>query len=172
MKVEMIALAVLIQLCVSSVSGAKLRRRLGHRRRERLGRQQEQEQEISTSPTPTERYDLTSYSGDNDYQAPPLSYGAPPSDQDVTDVYLGDLPPLDTDTVPLDQEEEEEDDKGLSDENYDNIETGAASDSGVEEEDVETGLGDGEAVPAWCDPTHPMGAWLNYFNIQVRRSRE
>ena len=170
MKVETIALAVLIQLCVSSVSGAKLRRRLGHRRRERLGRQQEQE--ISPSPAPTERYDLTSYAGDYDYQAPPLSYGAPPEDQDVTDVYLGDIPPLDTDTVPLDQEEEEENDKGLSDENYDNIETGAASDSGVEEEDEGTGVGDGEAVPAWCDPTHPMGAWLNYFNIQVRRRRE
>ena len=169
MKVETIALAVLIQLCVSSVSGGKLRRRPGHRRRERLGRQQEQE--VSTSPAPTERYDLTSYAGDNDYQAPPLSYGAPPEDQDVTDVYLGDLPPVDTDAVPLDQEEEE-DDKGLSEENYDNIETGAASDSGVEEEDEGTGVGDGEAVPAWCDPTHPMGAWLNHLKIQVRRRME
>ena len=26
---------------------------------------------------------------------------------------------------------------------------------------------EGEEVPAWCDPTNPMGAWLNYKQIRA-----
>ena len=28
-----------------------------------------------------------------------------------------------------------------------------------------------DTIPPWCDPAHPMGAWLNYQNIQVGRDR-
>ena len=167
MKVEEIALAVLIQFCVSSeVAGGNLRHhrrhhgaRAGHRRRARLGRQQE----ISTtsSTTPAERYDLTSYAGDYDYQAPPLSYGAPPPDQDIDDGYVGDIPAAET--VP-DTAEGDDVIVGSGDD-YDSNELGAASDSAANNEDVTSG--GSEEVPAWCDPTHPMGAWLNYLNIQV-----
>ena len=30
------------------------------------------------------------------------------------------------------------------------------------------GNGDGEGdLPAWCDPTDPMGAWMNYVKVEL-----
>ena len=30
------------------------------------------------------------------------------------------------------------------------------------------GAGDGEGdLPAWCDPTDPMGAWMNYVKVEL-----
>ena len=209
MKVADIALAVLIQLCVLSVTevaGGKLRH---HRRRHgghgghvrgrprlqrvRVGRQEELDTTsppttnllTTTSPAPVERYDLTSYGDYDDSQPPPLSYGAPPPQEDIQDVYVGDIPA--DETVIL--AEEDNDGSGIFD-NYDDTLVVAASDTGEdgdgdyeedqedqedqdddEEEVEEEGSGisssRSDAVPAWCDPTHPMGAWLNYFNIQV-----
>ena len=208
MKVADIALAVLIQLCVLSVTevaGGKLRhhrRRHGGRgghgshgggarlRRLRVGRQEEVDTTTTTTvttvntPAPAERYDLTSYGDYDESLAPPLSYGAPPPQQDINDVYVGDVP--DPDDIPdVFLAEEDNVGSGIFD-NYDDNLVVAASDTGeggdggddeYEEEDTEeeaaegSGLGSStsDEVPAWCDPTHPMGAWLNYFNIQVHR---
>ena len=206
MKVADIALAVLIQLCVLSlteVAGGKLRhhrrRHGGHGghgrggprlRRLRVGRQEEVDTispptttliTTTISPAPVERYDLTSYGDYDDSQPPPLSYGAPPPQEDIQDVYVGDIPT--DETVIL--AEEDNFGSGVFD-NYDDTLLDAASDSGEDgdgdyEEDQEddndeeleeeegSGIGSSRSdeVPAWCDPTHPMGAWLNYFNIQV-----
>ena len=210
MKVADIALAVLIQLCVLSVTevaGGKLRhhrRRHGGRgghgshgggarlRRLRVGRQEEVDTTTViptvttvTTPVPAERYDLTSYGDYDESQeslAPPLTYGAPPPQQDINDVYVGDVP--DPDDIPdVFLAEEDNVGSGIFD-NYDDNLVVAASDTGdggdggddeYEEEDAEEEAADGsglgsstsDEVPAWCDPTHPMGAWLNYFNIQV-----
>ena len=160
-----------------------------------MGRQQETGDPLSplspttsttstTSPAPAERYDLTSYGDYDDSQAPPLSYGAPPPEGDITDVYVGDIPA----GPAVSSEEEDSLGSGIFD-NYDDTLVVAASDTGEAgdgEEEEEDGEDDGdneeeeegvegsgisssrsEEVPAWCDPSHPMGAWLNYFNIQV-----
>ena len=139
MKLEDIALAVLIQLCVSSltqVSGGRLRhhrRRHGPRtRRVRLGRQEDIITPTTTIlPTnpPVERYDLTSYGEDYDSQAPPLSYGAPPPQQDINDVYVGDIPG--TEQIILTGDDD--DDSG----NYDDNLLGAGSDTGKEDSEHE-----------------------------------
>ena len=132
----------------------------------------------SSSPAPVERYDLTSYGDYDDSQAPSLSYGAPPPEQDIQDVYVGDIP---ADGAVI-LAEEDNLDSGIFDNYDDDLVVPAASDTGKggedDEEEKDGDEGDDEVegsgsssrsdeVPAWCDPTHPMGAWLNYFNIQV-----
>ena len=85
---------------------------------------------------------------------PAIAYGAPGPEDDTRDGYAGELPGLGAVTAVGDAE------GGGG---------AAASDGG------EAGAGRGrteDAIPPWCDPAHPMGAWLNYQNIQVGRQWE
>ena len=60
-----------------------------------------------------------------------------------------------------------------AEQDYNNGVSGAASDTG----DTSDGAGAGEetsearadAIPPWCNPTDPMGAWLNHQKIQASR---
>ena len=134
----------------------------GGQRRHRLGR--EKLEEVTTTSTTTtslpivglsgpERYDLTSY---GDYDAPSVKYGAPGPDDYTDDGYTGDVPGA---VLAVGDD---------ADYNT-NVIAAAASDN---DDDRDDGVGNNnekssELLPPWCNPTDPMGAWLNYENIQV-----
>ena len=88
---------------------------------------------------------------------PAIAYGAPGPEDETQDGYTGELPGLGGAAVTAVGDAEKGGGGG-----------GAASDGGEE------GAGRGrteDTIPPWCDPAHPMGAWLNYQNIQVGRDR-
>ena len=166
------SLAVLIfaSLILELTSTSSFRRQVrrhrgrGGQRRHRLGR--EKLEDVTTTSTTTslppllvpnvvpgpERYDLTSY-GDSD--APSIKYGAPGPDDYTDDGYAGDVPgavlvvgddaDYNTDVIAAAASDNDNDDIGITSNNE------KAS----------------ELLPPWCNPTDPMGAWLNYQKIQV-----
>ena len=162
----LVTLSVITDILVSASTFRRQNRRRVHkqRKRPRFGRQEELVKTTSTSspailPAPgVERYDLTSY-GEARVDAPAIKYGAPGPEDDTEDTYAGDLPSV-------------EDIGGVGRGGQDTAGvTGAASDIGdnSEAEDDANEVTRAQGIPPWCNPTDPMGAWLNHQKIQVIR---
>ena len=168
-----VTLAVLITLSIvtdilvtsSTLRRGKQNRRRVHkqRKRPRFGRQEDLITTTTTSapilsplPAPgVERYDLTSY-GQAQLDAPAIAYGAPGPEDDINDGYTGDLPGAGSGQVTGQTGGRE------ADQDYDDRGPGAASDTGDQ-----GGAAAAEGIPPWCNPTDPMGAWLNHQKIQA-----
>ena len=168
-----VTLAVLITLSIvtdilvtsSTLRRGKQNRRRVHkqRKRPRFGRQEDLITTTTTSapilsplPAPgVERYDLTSY-GQAQLDAPAIAYGAPGPEDDINDGYTGDLPGAGAGQVTGQTGGRE------ADQDYDDQGPGAASDTGDQ-----GGAAAAEGIPPWCNPTDPMGAWLNHQKIQA-----
>lgn len=168
-----VTLAVLITLSIvtdilvtsSTLRRGKQNRRRVHkqRKRPRFGRQEDLITTTTTSapilsplPAPgVERYDLTSY-GQAQLDAPAIAYGAPGPEDDINDGYTGDLPGAGAGQVTGQTGGRE------ADQDYDDRGPGAASDTGDQ-----GGAAAAEGIPPWCNPTDPMGAWLNHQKIQA-----
>ena len=164
----LVTLSVITDILVSASTFRRQNRRRVHkqRKRPRFGRQEELVKTTSpSSPSPdilpapgVERYDLTSY-GEARVDAPAIKYGAPGPEDDTEDTYAGDLPSV-------------EDIGGVGRGGQDTAGvTGAASDIGdnSEAEDDANEVTRAQGIPPWCNPTDPMGAWLNHQKIQVIR---
>ena len=170
-----VTLAVLITLSIvtdilvtsSTLRRGKQNRRRVHkqRKRPRFGRQEDLITTTTTSapilsplPAPgVERYDLTSY-GQAQLDAPAIAYGAPGPEDDINDGYTGDLPGAGGGQVTGETGGRE------ADQDYDNGGTGAASDTGDQ-----GGPATADGIPPWCNPSDPMGAWLNHQKIQASK---
>ena len=172
-----VTLAVLITLSIvtdilvtsSTLRRGKQNRRRVHkqRKRPRFGRQEDLITTTTTSapilspqplPAPgVERYDLTSY-GQAQLDAPAIAYGAPGPEDDINDGYTGDLPGAGGGQVTGETGGRE------VDQDYDNGGTGAASDTGDQ-----GGPATADGIPPWCNPSDPMGAWLNHQKIQASK---
>ena len=168
-----VTLAVLITLSIvtdilvtsSTLRRGKQNRRRVHkqRKRPRFGRQEDLITTTTTSapilsplPAPgVERYDLTSY-GQAQLDAPAIAYGAPGPEDDINDGYTGDLPGAGSGQVTGQTGGRE------ADQDYDDQGPSAASDTGDQ-----GGAAAAEGIPPWCNPTDPMGAWLNHQKIQA-----
>ena len=164
----LVTLSVVTDILVSSSTlrrGRQNRRRVHkQRKRPRFGRQDDLITTTSApliSPVPApgvERYDLTSYGQGQVGTAPAIAYGAPGPEDDITDGYSGDLPGASVQVIGGQETEQD----------YDNGVPGAASDSGDEERE-ESSEARTDDIPPWCNPTDPMGAWLNHQKIQASR---
>ena len=183
--VKILALAVILILMISTSDGRSLRRfksttlqnklsrsnsfgrrptqsrfnqRQGRGRKTfRHGRQEEEATEtprdiepVDAISTETESPLPRSYVSDAAAaEAPQLSYGAPLGD--TIDSYEGDLP-------------------GAGNDNGGNGSNGSnSSDSLIQDSDDNErsdGSGSNGDIPPWCNPTDPMGAWLNFQNVR------
>ena len=189
--VKILALAVILSLMISTSDGRSLRhfksttfqnklsrsnsfgRRPTHSRFNlRQGRGREafrhgrQEEEAAENPSDIEPADAIStetesplpwsYASDAAAaEAPQLSYGAPLGD--TIDSYEGDLP-------------------GAGSENGSNGSNGSigsnnsdgsnSSLQGDDDKERSDGSGSNGDIPPWCNPTDPMGAWLNFQNVR------
>ena len=172
----LVTLSVVTDILVTSSTlrrGRQNRRRVHkQRKRPRFGRQDDLITTTTTStplisPVPApgvERYDLTSYGQAQVVTAPAIAYGAPGPEDDITDGYSGDLPGAGVQVIGGQEAEQD----------YNNGVPGAASDTGDTGDGAEAGEETSEAradgIPPWCNPTDPMGAWLNHQKIQASRT--
>jgi len=127
-------------------------------------RQGRQEDDLpDTEPAETESPLPKSYGSDDDVvEAPQLSYGAPLGD--TIDSYQGDLPGIGglpgANGLPG---------SGVGGAGGAGGADGSEGPEGSNSGDNADGSGDNARssdIPPWCNPTDPMGAWLNYEKVR------
>ena len=142
----------------------------------RFGREKLDDVATTTTTTATtaaagvERYDLTSY---GDSQQPAIAYGAPGLDDDINDGYAGALPGLGDSNVFSVGDDDDDDIVNSGASEIDEAASDSPSDNDDDDYDATNdnngdGLSRNDNIPPWCNPTDPMGAWLNYQKIQVK----
>ena len=169
LSLAVLVLSLMLTACHGATFGSRnhFRRHRPRGHRFRVGREKLDEVASTTTTVApnVERYDLTSY-GDNgvqQYEEPAIGYGAPGPEDDINDGYAGDVPGV---GVNVGVSGNTQLDGAAADSFEASDKVNDEGDGNEYDDDVES-VGRNDAIPPWCDPTNPMGAWLNYQKIQV-----